>query len=108
MYDLKEMLKRAEWKNIISYLICGRDSDMEIEDVKDMNKKIEDSYEIIFERLEEMYSGANRHDDNLYKTVTEFAMVHDNIFFETGVLAGIQLYRDIDREYNLHSGNENN
>lgn len=42
---------------------------------------INQSYDIFFDGLEEMYSDASRDDDRLFDVVCNFISTHDDIFF---------------------------
>ena len=70
--------------------------------LKTMRKKFEKSYDEIFYRLEHLYSEADRKDDKLFDIVADFAMLHDDIYFEAGVLVGFQLFKNLEQEYQKH------
>ena len=95
MSELNSILKRAELGSIISYLMDGEGTSDEI--VDDIEQKLKNSYDIIFNRIEKLYPQANRNDDNLYDAVMDFAKEHDDSYFQVGVLAGFRLYRGIEQ-----------
>lgn len=101
MCILKNMLKRADLNNLIAYLADNTGSDED--QLEHCEKKLKESYETIFTKLEGMYPEADRQDDALFNTVTDFAEIHDNIYFEAGVLAGFQLYKSLDEGYRHNS-----
>ena len=55
--EIRDILKRAELGNLISYLIY--DSDYLGETAEDCEAKISNSYEMLFDRLEELYAEAS-------------------------------------------------
>lgn len=97
MCELKEMLKRVKLNKLMSYLIYDTDTDPNI--IKDSVRRVSESYEKIFSELERLFSEDKRENDVLFNTVMDFATVHDNIYFETGVLTGFQLYKEVDEGY---------
>ncbi len=101
MCELNDMLKRGNLSNLISYLIYDVGSNGET--IDNYEKRLEESYETIFSELERLYSEADRQDDNLFDLVVDFATIHDDIYFETGVLVGFQLYKGLDEGYRSHT-----
>lgn len=101
MCELNDMLKRSNLSNLISYLVYDVGSNGET--IGNYEKRLKESYETIFSELEKMYSEADRQDDSLFGLVVDFATVHDNIYFETGVLVGFQLYKGLDEGYRNHT-----
>lgn len=102
MDEIRDILKRAELDNLISYLIY--DSDYLGETAEECEKKINHSYELLFARLEELYTEVSRDDDNLFEAVNEFATLHDEVYFKTGVLTGFQLYKNMELGYEKYKG----
>lgn len=103
MDEIRDILKRAELDNLISYLIY--DSDYLGETAEDCEAKISNSYEMLFDRLEELYAEASREDDSLFEAVNDFATLHDEVYFKTGVLTGFQLYKNMELGYEKYIGN---
>lgn len=102
MHEIRDILKRAELDNLISYLIY--DSDYMEETAEDCEERIDESYEKIFDRLEDMYVEANREDDRLFEAVNDFATLHDEVYFKTGVLTGFRLYQNMELGYKKYAG----
>lgn len=101
MLAFSDVLKHSRFVDIMTYLICeteGKEKAM-----ADYENKIQQSYEIFFTDIERLYSEANRKDDRLLDTVTEFIGIHDDIFFEAGMLVGFQLYKELDDSYIKHA-----
>ena len=101
MSELEEILKNASLGNLISYLIYEAESQGEI--LENCEEKIEDSYEKIFSGLESMYEEADRDDDQLFSVILDFASVHDDVYFEAGVLIGVQLIKNLEHGYEKYS-----
>ena len=102
MHEIRDILKRAELDNLVSYLIY--DSDYVGATAEECEEKIDESYEKIFDRLEELYAEANREDDSLFEAVNDFAILHDEVYFKTGVLTGFRLYQDMELGYKKYAG----
>ena len=100
MSELKELLEKVKLENIMAFMIYGADSRRDA--FENYEKEIEKSYDEIFYRLEHLYSEADRKDDKLFDIVADFAMLHDDIYFEAGVLVGFQLFKNLEQEYQKH------
>ena len=101
MSELKEILENASLDNLISYLIYDAESSENI--MENCEQKIEDSYEKMFSGLESMYEAVDRHDDQLFSVILDFASTHDDVYFEAGVLIGVHLMRCLDQGYEKYS-----
>lgn len=101
MGELTEIFEKIKLENFITYLLCGADSNKgEIENYEQILKE---SYNIFFDKLENMYPETNRNDDKLFNLLTDFAMTHEEIYFEVGVLIGFQLYKNMEHEYKKYT-----
>lgn len=98
MSEIKKILKRIKLDNLVSYLIYGKDFAKESNE--NFDEKLYDSFEEIFSRLEKLYPEANRQDNSLFEAVTDFSLIHDELYFEAGLLAGFQLYKSLDQGFN--------
>lgn len=64
--------------------------------------RIAQSFEDIFETLEKLYDGADREDEHLFNAISAFAGVHDDTYFQAGLLIGASFMRQLEKEYNKH------
>lgn len=101
MYEISDMLKRSKFSNILSYLIYGTGEDEEM--VESYDCAIDESYETFFNEIENLYTDADREDNKLFDIITEFACIHDDIYFEAGMLVGFQLYKELTEKYEYHA-----
>lgn len=101
MSELTRLLGKIKLENIMAFLIYGEDKEKKI--FENYGKEIDNSYIEIFEKLESLYSEADRGDDKLFDTVVGFAALHDDIYFEAGVLVGFQLFKSLEQGYQKHS-----
>lgn len=97
MNYFEEIQKRATLNNLMSYLLTGTDTDEEVTETKD--ELLDKAYDDLFAQLETMFPGASRDNNRLYNAVVDFAIVHQDIFFESGVLTGVQLYRNLNQDH---------
>lgn len=95
MNEFQEILNRAKLENLTSYLTCGTASDEEF--IADKEAALQKAYSKLFSSLESMFPGASRHDNQLFHIILDFAVMQETIYFETGVLAGFQLYQNLNR-----------
>lgn len=101
MSELTGLLGKIKLENIMASLIYGEDKEKKI--FENYGKEIDNSYIEIFEKLESLYSEADRGDDKLFDAVVGFAALHDDIYFEAGVLVGFQLFKSLEQGYQKHS-----
>lgn len=101
MHEISDVLKRSKFSNILSYLIyaTGEDDTM----IESYDSAIDESYETFFDDIESMFSDADREDNKLFDIISEFACVHDDIYFEAGMLVGFQLYKELNEKYEHHA-----
>lgn len=100
MGELNSILKRSKFENLMAYLISEVGDNAEILDSFD--DIISQSYETFFNELESLYKEANRNDDNLFDIVSTFTYIHDDVYFEAGMIVGFQLYKGFDTQYQNH------
>ena len=101
MSELKGLFEKIKIENLMAFLIYGTDSGGEM--VDNYDRKIEESYDDILLELERKYPELDRNDDELLNIITDFAAIHDYVYFESGVMAGFQLYKNMDQVYKKHS-----
>lgn len=71
--------------------------------ITDYDRKMEQSYDTFFIDLERLYPKADRTNNALFDAVVRFACIHDDTYFETGVLTGFRLYKEMDIGYKSHA-----
>lgn len=101
MHEISDVLKRSKFSNILSYLTYGTGENEEM--VESYDCAIDESYETFFNDIENLYTDADREDNKLFDIITEFACIHDDIYFEAGMLVGFQLYKELTEKYEYHA-----
>lgn len=93
MHEISDVWKRSKFNNILSYLIyvTGENEAM----VESYDNTIDESYETLFNDIENLYMDDDREDNKHIDIMSEFACIHDDIYFEAGMLVGFQLYKDL-------------
>ena len=104
MSEFTEIIKKLNLENLMSYLIYGMDFSRE--SFENYEEKIENSFERLFDRLEQLYDGADRNDNRLFDTVSDFALLHDDIYFEAGVIIGFELVKILENGYQKHKAGD--
>lgn len=104
MSELTEILKKVNLENLMPYLIYGTDSSREIFD--NYEEKIESSFDELFEKLESLYENADREDNRLFDAIGDFALIHDDVYFEAGFLTGVQLSKCLEQSYKKHGAGD--
>lgn len=95
MSEFQEILNRAKLENLTTYLLCGASSDEEF--IADKDTLLQNAYADLFTSLEAMFPGADRRDNRLFDVILNFAVAQETIYFETGVLAGFRLYKNLNQ-----------
>lgn len=104
MYEISDVLKRSKFSNILSYLTCGTGENEAMAESYDC--VINKSYQIFFADIEKLYTGADREDNELFDIISEFACIHDGIYFESGMIVGFQLYKELTEKYEHHAAKD--
>ena len=101
MEELNRMIRKMKVENLARYLMY--DVEVDVEETADYEQDLKESYEIFFQKLEDMYPEASRQDDELFRLVTNFAVKHENISFKAGMFIGFQIYRSEEHTSELQS-----
>ena len=89
MGELHDMVKRSTLESLVAYIMY--DSDSTKERITTYEREINSSYERIFSRLEAMFPLADRHDDEFFGTILDFATIHEEVFLEVGMMIGFNI-----------------
>lgn len=87
---------------IMAYMTGDGGTDEGVPPEKELSTEetaLEDSYDRFFTAIEELYPEADRQNDELFHAVAEFAAIHDNAYFRTGVIVGFRLYKEFEEGY---------
>ena len=101
MEELNRMIRKMKVENLARYLMY--DVEVDVEETADYEQDLKESYEIFFQKLEDMYPEASRQDDELFRLVTDFAVKHENISFKAGIFIGFQIYKNMEEGYRGHT-----
>lgn len=101
MEELNRMIRKMKVENLARYLMY--DVEVDVEETADYEQDLKESYEIFFQKLEDMYQEASRQDDELFRLVTNFAVKHENISFKAGMFIGFQIYKNMEEGYRGHT-----
>lgn len=89
--------ERTKLDNLLRHLLW--EDDPCDESIDDFEKLVEDSFEVLYDRLEDISPELRRDDDRLFGAMTDFTAVQNSVYFKLGVLTGFRLYRDLDAAY---------
>lgn len=95
--ELKKMLKKVNLEQVVAYLLYDTDAENKNEEIYE--NKVENSYNTFFECIEKVYPFVNRNEGKLWDAVTEFASVHDEVYFEFGIIVGFRLYKNLEQGF---------
>lgn len=94
MIDSVESLGKLKLENFILTLMYGKDT--EEGTAGDYEEKIKNSYEEFHAKLEMLYEKIDREDNRLFEMVSDFAEIHDEVYFKVGFLTGVKLVKCLD------------
>lgn len=106
MYAISDLIKRGDFQRLMFYLNYSTGTGDTRGHIEDYDKAIEESYDIFYKNIEKLYTNVNRDDDSLFDIINDFARTHDDIYFESGLLIGIQLYKEFMETYDKHAKND--
>lgn len=97
MYELRDMLKRVKLDKLMSYFIYDTDSNGGA--IENYERVLDESYDNLFRDLQNLYPVINRDDEKLLEIVMRFTGIHEDTYFEMGVLTGFQLLKNLEQGY---------
>ncbi|MCM1221927.1 MAG: hypothetical protein NC548_46390 [Lachnospiraceae bacterium] len=101
MSGFDEMLKRADFCELVQFIMYGMNDDSDFD--VDYERRVEHSLDKILGTLESAYPDLNRNDPVLLGAISDFEVAHDEAYFRRGIITGIKIYRSIKESF---SGNE--
>lgn len=87
----------SEFSDMLGYLMYGTD-DVEFEDRGTYEEKIESAYDKIFKSLEKIFPSVNEQNEELFNTIMDFLITHNEVYLEMGVIIEIQMYKNIEQQ----------
>ena len=97
MAEFTDILNRITLRSITTYLLYGAEPVSEITD--SFETRILTSYTELFTKLKARYPDADKTNEILYNMIADFALVHSDVFLQTGALLGFQLYKVFEQKY---------
>lgn len=98
MSEFSDIMRRVNLGNIIGYLIYGIE-DYEMEERGTYEERIENAFNRIFKSIEGICPFLNRQNDELQSAVIEFSVIHNQVYLEMGIIIGIQMYQNLEKQY---------
>ncbi|ANU45119.1 hypothetical protein ADH76_00350 [Enterocloster clostridioformis] len=97
-----ELLSKLKLERLIHTLMYGGDS---LKDTaEDYGEKIKNSFEVFTEKLKTLYGEVDGEDNRFFDIVSDFAEIHDDVYFEVGFFTGIQLMKNLEPAYGKGRG----
>ena len=104
MSEFEQLLQKVQLENLRSYIVYGINQPGDT--FENYEEKIRKSFCEFYGKLESMYEKADRNDNQLNEAVLDFVMIHEDVYFEAGVLTGVRLLQNLEREYDRHKGSD--
>jgi len=98
MSEFSDIMRRVNLDNIIGYLIYGIE-DYEMEERGTYEERIENAFNRIFKSIEGLCPFLNRQNDELQSAIIDFSVVHKQVYLEMGIIIGIQMYQNLEKQY---------
>lgn len=94
MHEISDLLKRSKFSNLLPHLAYGTgDNETRIESYD--SAIIDEFYKTFFADIEKLYTDADKEDNILFYIISEFACVHDDIYFEAEMPVEFQLHKEL-------------
>ena len=97
MGDIKDMLKRADIHSLIGLLLYSESYQPQI--VDNYEEIIEENFRVTFQQIECLMQDGNGKMDQTRCLIYDLAELHDEAYFEAGVLFGFRLAKSLDQGY---------
>lgn len=94
MGEFRDILSRSTTENVLLYLLYNSAANKKILDINE--DELEEAYDMVFEKLEKVFPAISRDHNEIFDAIVDFAMIHDEIYFEMGLLTGFNLYRNLE------------
>ena len=86
MSEFSDIMRRVNLDNII-------------EERGTYEERIENAFNRIFKSIEGICPFLNRQNDELQSAVIEFSVIHNQVYLEMGIIIGIQMYQNLEKQY---------
>lgn len=90
-----EVMKRVNTGSLASYLLYEEGQGMDQE--KNLDRRIAKAYETLFAQLKEKFPEVDPDDDDLMDIIINFSKIFEETYFEMGLAAGFEMYRNMDK-----------
>jgi hypothetical protein len=90
-----EVMKRVDTKSMASYLLYEEGQGIDQE--KNLDRRIAKAYETLLGQLKQKFPEADPDDDDLMDIIINFSKVYEETYFEMGLAAGFEMYRNMDK-----------
>ena len=100
MGDIKELLDHSKLERLMSLVIYGPDCESKL--IENYEKEIDHSYKVSSQKIRELFQTDKEQMDQVMDILYDLGETHDMVYFEAGATFGFQLYKDLEKKYNLH------
>ncbi len=91
----QEVMRRVNTGSLASYLLYEEDQSTEQD--KNLERRVAKAYETLLSQLKERFPEVDPDDDDLMDIIINFSRVFEEAYFEMGLTAGFQMYRNMDK-----------
>ncbi len=103
MTEFTKILDRIDISRIAAYFLYGSEPTSAITD--SYEERINASYQEVYAKLAALFPAADKTDDSLQDIVSDFALIHSDVYLQIGVLIGFQLYKVLENGYHSPKAN---
>lgn len=96
--EIEEILSKANLKSILSFLQYEADTD-KMDEYNSYGQRLIESVDELFKQLKKIFPTADKENEILFNAIMDFAEIHNNIYFEIGILVGNLIRHDIRGRY---------
>ena len=89
-----DIMKRTDAGNLASYFLYGGGR---VEEGESAEQRTGKAYEQLFEQLKTIFPAADPDNEELMDMFINFAKTFEEVYFEAGLAAGFELYKNMDK-----------
>ena len=82
-----------------TYLADGDEMHTQRSKKDSYQKQVDDAFEHMFDRLDQELKASCRDNQEICSAVSDFSFVCQDVYFKAGLVAGFQLYKNLNMEY---------
>lgn len=97
MSEFDDLLSKVNLDSLTTYLLYGSEP-LEIL-TGAFDDRVNNAYNTVFKKLTDLFSCSSEKKEPLYNLIVDFASTHCDVYLQTGIILGFQLYKIMESGY---------